>query len=202
MAAIKNAWAKQNPGKTTMEFGGEDTQKLYDQFAAAPPSAGIDRTDKLTCGYCGKSSAERLMLCSRCKCVAYCDKECQTAAWKGHKKVCKPKEATPSADGTKQPKLPLTWEQLEAFGGVPAEGKTLEVRIMNVMQITRQVFECKDRVGAVRTIAAYTDSRQLVGAEAGKILRWKNPKYHWFMDGSSGARIEQEDLKNVTVLDA
>ena len=72
---------------------------------------------------------------------------------------------------------------------------------MNVVSITRQVYECKDRVGAVRTIAAYTDSRSLPGATAGKILRWKGPRYHWFVDGSSGARVEQEDLGNVTISD-
>jgi hypothetical protein len=124
MAAITAAWSKENPGKTTMEFGGPETQKLYDQFASAPPSASIDRTDKLVCGYCGKSSTERLMLCSRCKAVAYCDKECQLAAWKGHKKICKPKTVDgESTEKTKQPKLPLTWEQLEAFGGAPVVGK-------------------------------------------------------------------------------
>ena len=124
MAAITTAWSKENPGKTNMEFGGPETQKLYDQFASAPPSASIDRTDKLVCGYCGKSSTERLMVCSRCKDVAYCDKECQLAAWKGHKKICKPKTVDGEfTEKTKRPKLPLTWEQLEAFAGAPAVGK-------------------------------------------------------------------------------
>ena len=30
--ALMQAWAKQNPGKRTMEFGGPETQKLYDQI--------------------------------------------------------------------------------------------------------------------------------------------------------------------------
>ncbi len=80
--------------------------------------------------------------------------------------------------------------------------QTLEVRVMTVMSITREVYQCKDRVGAVRNIAAYTDSRSLRGAAAGKIIRWKNPRFHWFMDGSSGARVEQDDLIDVTISDA
>jgi hypothetical protein len=123
MRAIQSAWAKQNPGKTVMEFGGEETQKLFDQFAALPPSADIQRGDVLTCGYCGKSDTQKLHLCSRCKMVAYCNKECQTAAWSGHKKVCAPKNKEAKKEDQKKEKLPLTWEQLEAFGQFPAEGK-------------------------------------------------------------------------------
>ena len=43
------------------------------------------------------------------------------------------------------------------------------------------------------------------GLAAGRVLRWKNPRFHMFMDGSTGARIEEdqeEDLANVTVTDA
>lgn len=65
----------------------------------------------------------------------------------------------------------------------------------------RAVMECKDRVGAVRRIAAYTNSKQVPGAAVGKVLRWRNPKFHWFMDGSSGARIEEADLANITISD-
>jgi hypothetical protein len=96
----------------------------------------------------------------------------------------------------------LTWAQLEAYGGVPAVKQVLEVRIMNIMPIMRQVIEAKDRVGAVRTIAMYTDSRALPGAAPGMIIRWKNPRFHWFMDGSCGARIEEEDLPDVKVSSA
>ncbi len=71
-----------------------------------------------------------------------------------------------------------------------------------MVNFTRQVLECKDRVGVVRRIAAYTDSRGLPGAAEGMVLRWRNPRYHYFMDGSSGARIEEEDMCNVTISDA
>ncbi len=32
------------------------------------------------------------------------------------------------------------------------------------------------------------------GLALGCVLRWRNPRYHHFMDGSQGARIEDEDL--------
>jgi hypothetical protein len=94
----------------------------------------------------------------------------------------------------------LTWEQVEAHQGAPVTGKTLEVRVMlDESSPIRQVVSCKDRVGAVHRIAAYTDARFIPGLEIGSFLRWKNPRYHSFMDGSSGGRIEEEDLPNITV---
>jgi len=126
VAAVASAWSKQNPGKTKMEYGGDETQNLFEQVAAPPPSANLTHRDRLICDYCSKSHNEKIKLCSRCWCVAYCDKECQTKAWKGHKKVCKPKEPVVNpVTGKKEKKvdLPLTWEQLEAFQGITAKGK-------------------------------------------------------------------------------
>jgi len=40
-----------------------------------------------SCSNCGKQRAA-LKRCSRCKQASYCGAECQTAAWKGHKKTC------------------------------------------------------------------------------------------------------------------
>ena len=71
---------------------------------------------------------------------------------------------------------------------------------MSDISFTRQVFECKDRVGAVRRIAAYTNSNTIPGAATGKILRWKNPRFHYFMDGSSGAKIFEDDLSQISIL--
>ncbi len=39
------------------------------------------------------------------------------------------------------------------------------------------------------------------GLALGKVLRWRKPRFHYFMDGSSGARIEDEDVANITVSD-
>ena len=43
---------------------------------------------KLLCSACDKGS-DALMKCRNCKCVWYCDKECQNKHWKEHKKECK-----------------------------------------------------------------------------------------------------------------
>ena len=77
LAAVTQAWSQQNPGKSHMQYGGEETQQLFDKFAQAPPSSLIDRPDKLSCNYCDKSSAVKLMCCARCKKVLYCGVECQ-----------------------------------------------------------------------------------------------------------------------------
>ena len=41
------------------------------------------------CSKCGKES-DTLKKCTACKCVWYCDKECQNRHWKEHKTECKP----------------------------------------------------------------------------------------------------------------
>jgi len=149
MDALAQAWKKENPNSNHFEVGGPETQRLYEQFTAAPKSS--DRRGAVyTCDHCKKSSTVKLLVCSRCKKVAYCSKECQKTAWKAHKKTCIPwtKESEPK-------NLALSWDELEAFGGRPAEGKILEVRAMLDESMSRQVFQCKDRVGKVRRIAAY-----------------------------------------------
>ena len=57
----------------------------------------------------------------------------------------------------------------------------------------------KDRTGVVRRLAVYTSSRSLPGLSTGAVLRWKNPRFHYFMDGSSGARIEDGDVANIQI---
>ena len=96
-------------------------------------------------------------------------------------------------------KLRLTWEQVEAHQGVTARG-TLEIKAIKNESITRQVFQCKDRVGMCRRIAAYTNRKEIPDLRIGATIKWKNPKFHYVMDGSSGARIEEDDLKNITVV--
>jgi hypothetical protein len=191
--AIVQEMQRRNPGQRNFELGGAETQEIYEKIAAVPKTK-TTRADKYTCAFCGKTRADKaLMCCSRCKMVSYCSKECQISHWKHHKKECKDKEKEPKS-------LPLTWEQLEAHGpGVPVSGEELEVKAMMEEGMVRQVLQCKDRVGTIRRIAAYTDSRTIPGLTLGRTLRWKNPRFHYFMDGSSGARIEEEDLVNITV---
>lgn len=191
--AVASAWARQNPGKSHMEWGGLETQALFDQYAAPPPSATSPRADKLTCGYCGESSVGKLRVCAACKVVYYCSRECQVASWKGHKLLCKPVAASQA----KGPPLPLTWAQLEAFHGQPAVGKVLEVRAMTRVPYTRQIMQCKDRLGAVKIVVAYTSSGVIPGLSEGTVMRWRNPRFNVFLDGQTGARIEDDDLCNI-----
>ena len=69
-----------------------------------------------------------------------------------------------------------------------AEGKYIEVRALIDESITRQVFLCRDRVGQVRRIAAYTDDKTIPNLEPGRVLKWVNPRFYWFLDGGSGGR--------------
>jgi hypothetical protein len=195
--ALTAAFARQNPGESKMEnFGGPAHQKLYDDFVKEPPSSQRDQAvDPYTCSYCGKSSNKKMACCARCKKQAYCSKECQTQHWKGHKKECKRIDELPKAD---KKKLPLTWAQLEEFQ--EADGKTLEVRFLQRDPGLRLVALCNDRVGATKRVFAYTLDSDIPGFREGTVMLWKNPRFHSFMDGSSGARIEQEDLANITIL--
>ena len=51
--------------------------------------ADTNGTPTKLCSECGKNS-DTLMKCTACKCVWYCDKDCQNRHWKEHKKECKP----------------------------------------------------------------------------------------------------------------
>ena len=132
--------------------------------------------------------------CSRCEKVYFCGPECMRAAWKQHKKTCEPVKGYRA----KRKKMPLTFNQLEAHYPSPATGKTLKVRIMLDESLMRMVVKAKDRDGVVCRIAAYTDDRTIPGCVPGAIMKWKHPRFHYFFDGSSGCRIEQEDLENIS----
>ncbi|KAJ3552320.1 hypothetical protein NM688_g4210 [Phlebia brevispora] len=45
------------------------------------------------CGNCGKTGNNKMPMCSQCKLVRYCNKECQVAAWKMHRQICKASQA-------------------------------------------------------------------------------------------------------------
>ena len=192
MSAMAQAFHAET-GKSTFEFGGPETQKLYEKYVATPNYESNPRVDFHTCAYCHKVSEKKLRVCSRCKKVTYCDRDCQKKAWKAHKKICVPVE------NSKVKCAMMTWDQLEDLNGLPANGRTLEVRAVLDESVTRQVMRCKDNNGVMKRIAAYTNSRSIPGLKPGTVLQWKNPRFHYFMDGSSGARIEEEDLVNVVV---
>jgi MYND finger len=181
-------------GGNHMEFAGKETQDLHDKVAAAPPSG--------RCAHCLREAAAKK--CSRCKTVRYCSKECQTAAWKAHKKECKAPAADGAAAGASASSSSgkvITWDSLEQLGGGTAVGRVLELRVMNEPFFVRHTFNGKDKSGKVLMVAFYLDAGTSppAGLKQGAVMRWKNPHIHYFMDGQTGARIEDEDLPNITV---
>ena len=53
-----------------------------------PKAATENGTPTTLCSACDKES-DALKKCRNCKCVLYCDKDCQNKHWKEHKKECK-----------------------------------------------------------------------------------------------------------------
>ena len=51
-------------------------------------STSLDESATKLCSACGKKS-DSLLKCRSCKCVWYCDKDCQNRHWKEHRKECK-----------------------------------------------------------------------------------------------------------------
>jgi len=144
----------------TVEADEGETQSLHDAVEALTLSATQihqNISDLRACGYCSKSNGVKLLLCSQCMKIAYCNSVCQKASWKDHKTFCKSHKVArdsssdnhtdsnaegntdnkandtvgDSVDGqektiTKRSKLPLTWDQLEAYGGSVAQNKVKE----------------------------------------------------------------------------
>jgi MYND finger/Sel1 repeat len=55
------------------------------------PMPRHEKLQMIACGHCNKSHHEctALLRCSKCKCICYCSKSCQTQHWKmGHKRDC------------------------------------------------------------------------------------------------------------------
>jgi len=79
-----------NPGENPIRFVDmpmppPDTQSLAEKLIPNKKLV-VERM----CAYCHKQTAKSI--CSKCKDTWYCNKECQKAAWKTHKKMCKPLE--------------------------------------------------------------------------------------------------------------
>ena len=51
------------------------------------PTKDEKKSSASACDHCGKEP-KQLKRCSRCQLAKYCNRDCQQAAWKGHKKAC------------------------------------------------------------------------------------------------------------------
>ncbi|KAF9947081.1 hypothetical protein BGZ72_010888 [Mortierella alpina] len=84
--------------------------------------------DSTKCGHCAKSetaSGSKLKRCAKCKSAFYCSRECQTAHWKVHKKVC----ATLGASTMGQPVPPAAASSQNSSEAKPPTNGPLSVTI-------------------------------------------------------------------------
>jgi endogenous inhibitor of DNA gyrase (YacG/DUF329 family) len=60
------------------------------QVDEATSSKMSEKALRIHCAVCGKAAAqeEKLRVCSGCKVVPYCSKQCQMDDWKLHKQAC------------------------------------------------------------------------------------------------------------------
>ncbi|KAF8166177.1 hypothetical protein BJ912DRAFT_1003027 [Pholiota molesta] len=56
--------------------------------------ADIEMLSRKVCALCRTADAPKLKVCSGCRQIAYCSKECQKDDWQYHKRECKVKKAT------------------------------------------------------------------------------------------------------------
>ena len=60
-----------------------------DSAAARASQSKVAAREKFrSCENCGSEIEDRILVCSSCKKVAYCNRQCQKAHWKAHKKTC------------------------------------------------------------------------------------------------------------------
>ena len=76
--------------KNLLGLADAGTAARYRAAGSASVSSDGQQAGLSRCGACKTVlSAERPMICSRCKKVAYCSRDCQTKDWKAHKQSCK-----------------------------------------------------------------------------------------------------------------
>jgi len=71
-----------------------------------------DIVSRRRCNECSKAQqpgSERLQVCSRCKWVFYCSRECQTKNWRSHKLFCNQQEGALTEMQTKELSLLRKW---------------------------------------------------------------------------------------------
>jgi len=103
LLAGKDGWtAKSNPNHEQVMKRFEALHKLADMTSESLSPKNDVELSRI-CRHCGKTGWEikkeddykRLLPCSTCKNAYYCDKVCQKADWKEHKKFCNPNALRP-----------------------------------------------------------------------------------------------------------
>jgi hypothetical protein len=185
------------------------------------------------CAHCG-IKGDKLSRCARCKCTWYCSVEHQKAHYPEHKQECRMIADTAKAyalppsvptdmfhphiwanktvcmmnlksEGTmpKEHRV-ISWRELERMHPNVATGRTLEVRLVSVLEtspgLLRLDFVGRDAQGSERVVA-FGSFLLPEGLRKGCVLRWRNPWFHRFAHGGSGANIEHWDLPNVSISD-
>jgi hypothetical protein len=69
---------------------------------APGPGPAVDTS--MTCACCGATDL-KLMLCTRCRDVSYCSRDCQAQDWKAHKAVCVKRTASKDVEVEAYPDL-------------------------------------------------------------------------------------------------
>lgn len=82
LASLKN-----NDGKTAMDFYDEEN---HDNRIRSILEKAVTKENLSKCWNCGALSHFGTKRCSRCHYARYCNRKCQVAHWKDHKKDCEP----------------------------------------------------------------------------------------------------------------
>lgn len=156
-----------------------------------PPSAKVGGV----CAQCDEAlSKTNAKQCSGCKTVYYCDRECQKKHWKAHKVHC---TLVSAMYKDSEVHTPLSWEELRRHYPNKVKDRILELRVVSIHDYPlRVIFDGKDREGCICCVAFY-GHQPGPSFGIGQVMRWRNPHFHFFADGSCGARIEKKDDKNI-----
>ena len=144
----------------------------------------------------GRKANRKLGLCSKCRKIKYCSRECQQQDWQTeHKRSCVPPAGDFSEEG-------LTWADIRENPDLTRDPeKYLEVYITGDVSLVRQIMIGKDRNGETNMVAIYTSDKRIKNLKLNTMVRLKHVEFRVFLDGvNRGVRIQDEDLENMEII--